>query len=206
MGGSFGGGSGGPVERVDSSLRHGLVGVGEEEADLPHFGVAELGLEGGHSGKADAVEDLPVGFAEGVVADAHNVRLVVMGLEKLGSVGVHVGADRRRAIVEAVADGAPVDVDVSAGGEVCGVRLHVGADDLTLDSAIEGQVDELALMREGRVIDGHRDLAIHEVHKYDEGNQNESDDESNDEAHACLLPPPENFIVEHGRGDGGKNS
>jgi hypothetical protein len=189
----LGGGSGSAVEDVDRGLGHGLVGVGEEETDLPHFGVAELGFEGGHSGEADAVEHFPVGFADGIVANADNVRFAVMGLEKLRGVGVHVCADRRRTIVKAVADGAAVDVDVGPGDEVCGVGLHVGADHFTLHSRVEWDVDELALMRKGRVIGGHRDLAIHEVHEYGEGNQNESDDESNDEAHACLLPPPLEF-------------
>jgi hypothetical protein len=107
-------------------------------------------------------------------------------------------------IVEAVADGAAFDVNVGAGDEVCGVGLHVGADHFALDPRVERHVDELALMREGWVIDSHGNLAIHQVHEYGEWNQNQSDDESNNEAHLCLLPPPEKFIVEHGRGVGGK--
>jgi hypothetical protein len=101
--------------------------------------------------------------------------------------------------MKTVAHGAAVHVDAGAGREVRGVRLHMGADYFTLDSRVERNVDELALMRERRVIDGDGNLAIHEVHKYGEGNQNKSDDESNDEPHACLFSPPEKFIVEHGR-------
>ena len=93
MGGGFGGGSGGAVQEVEGSLGHGFVGLGEEEADLPHFGVAKLGFERGHSGEADAIQDFPVGFADRVVTDADHLGVVVMGLEKLGSIGVHVGAE-----------------------------------------------------------------------------------------------------------------
>lgn len=94
MGRSFGGRSGGAIQDVDSSLRHGLIGIGEENGDLPEFGIAELGFEGGHPGETDAVEDFPIGFAEGIVADADHFRIVVMRLEELGSIGVHVSAER----------------------------------------------------------------------------------------------------------------
>ena len=106
--------------------------------------------------------------------------------------------------MKAVANSTALDVDASTCGEIGGVGLHVGADHLTLDSAFEGHVNKLALMGEGRVTDGHRDLAVHEVHEDGERNQNDSDDESKNEAHTCLFPPPQEFIVEHGRGVSGK--
>jgi len=77
----FGGWGGGAVEDVEGSLRHRLVGVGKEDADLPQLGVAELRFEGRHPGEADAVEDFPVGLAERVVADADDLGVVMVGLE-----------------------------------------------------------------------------------------------------------------------------
>src|SRR3954463_4459706 len=90
--------------------------------------------------------------------------------------------------VKAVADGAAVDVDVGTGGEIGGVGLHVGADHFALDPAVERHVDKLALMGEGRVINGDGDLAVHEVHEDGERNQNDPNDESKNEAHTCLFP------------------
>lgn len=106
--------------------------------------------------------------------------------------------------MKAVANGTAIDVDAGTGGEIGWVRLHVSADHFTLDSAFEGHVDKLALMGEGRVIDGDGDLAVHEVHEDGERNKDDSDDESKNEAHTCLFPPPQEFIVEHGRGVSGK--
>ena len=106
--------------------------------------------------------------------------------------------------MKAVADGAAIDIDMGAGDEVRWVCLHVSANHFALDPAIEGHVDKLALMGKGWVIDGDGDLAVHEVDKDGEWNQNESDDQSKNEAHACLLPPPQEFIVEHEGAVGGK--
>jgi hypothetical protein len=50
-------------------IRQGLVGVLEQEADLPHLGGREDVLIGGHSGEADAVGDLPIDPADLVFAD-----------------------------------------------------------------------------------------------------------------------------------------
>jgi len=60
---------------------------------------------------------------------------------------------------------AAIDIDARAGGEIGGIGLHVGADHFALDTAIEGHVYELALMRKGWVIDRDGDLAIHQVHE-----------------------------------------
>ena len=136
MRGGFGRRSGSAVQNVEGRLRHRFIGIGEEEADLPHFGVAELGFEGGHSREADAVQDLPVGFTDRVVADADHIRFVVMRLEELRSVGVHVRAKGRRMAVQAVTHGAAVDIDAGACGEICSVWLHVGADHFALYPAI----------------------------------------------------------------------
>jgi hypothetical protein len=89
----------------------------------------------------------------------------------------------RRAVVETVADGAALDIDVSAGGEVCGVRLHMGADHFALDTGIERHVDQLALVREGGIVDCDGHSAVHEVHEYGERDENESDNQSDNEAH-----------------------
>jgi hypothetical protein len=197
--GCFGRGRWGAIQDVEGWLRHGLAGVGEKETDLPHLGVAELGLEGGHAGEPNAIFDFPIGFADGVVTDSDDARVVVVRLEKLGSVRVHVVAKSGRMAVDSVAGGAAVDVDSGAGDQVCGIRLHVSADQLPLNARIQGDVDELALAGKSGVGYGDGNLAVHEVHDDDQGNQDDSDDQAKDEAHS-LLRPPQNFIVEHENG------
>src|SRR5215469_17395478 len=61
MSGSLGRRRRGMVEDIDDGGRHGFVGVCQEQAYLPHFGTAELSLEGGHTREADAILDFPVG-------------------------------------------------------------------------------------------------------------------------------------------------
>ena len=48
MGWGFSGWCGCAVQNVESGLGHGLVGISEEEADLPQLGVAELSFERRH--------------------------------------------------------------------------------------------------------------------------------------------------------------
>lgn len=194
---SFGRGSGSAIQDVESRLGHRLIGVCEEDADLPHLRVTKLGLEGGHSGQPDTVFNFPVGFADRVIADANDIGLVLVRVEELRRVGVHVAADRGGVAVKSMADCAAVDVDVSAGGEVGGIGLHVRSDHFPLDACVEGNVNELSLHRERRIGYGNGDLAVHQIGDHDERNQNNSNDQAKDEAHG-LLPPPQNFIVEHG--------
>ena len=178
MFGRFAGGRGCAVEDVDCGRRHGLVGVGKEEADLPHLAIVELGLEGGHAGKTYAVFDLPVGFADRVVADADDVGIVAMRLEKLRGIGVFVRTNGRGVSVKAMTDCATVRVDVRTCGEVCCVGFHVGADPLAIDACVQGDVDELAFEGEGRVRDGNRHLSVFEVNEHHEGNKDDANDQS----------------------------
>lgn len=166
----FGGRSGSAVQDVDNRLRHWLVGVGEEEADLPHLGIAELGFEGGHSGEADAVLDLPVGFADWIVADSDYVWLVVVGFEELRGIGIHVIADCSGVAVQAVTDGAAFDVDAGTRGEVSRIRLHVCSGHFVFDAGLEWDVDELAFMGKGGIGNGDGNLSVHEIDEYREGN------------------------------------
>lgn len=101
--------------------------------------------------------------------------------------------------MQAVADGAAIDVDVGPGGEVGGVGLHVCADHFALNARFEGDVDELAFVGEGWIGDGNGDFAVFEIHDHSERNQDESDDQAKDEAHVVLRPPVV-LIVEHGNG------
>jgi len=88
--------------------------------------------------------------------------------------------------MKAVASRTSVDVNASAGGKVGGVWFHVGANHFALDPRIERHVDQLALMRKGRIVDCDGDSAVHEVHKHGERDQNESDNQSENEAHTVL--------------------
>jgi hypothetical protein len=199
VGAGFGWRGGGAVEDVEDCGRHGLVGVCQEDAYLPHLVIAELRFEGGHAGEADAVEDLPVGFAGGVITDTDYIRIVVMGLEQGRRIGVHVGADGCGLVVQSMTEGATLRVDVGSGGEVGLVGLHVGADQFFLNSRIERHVNDLGLMREGWIGDGYRHIAIHEVCKSGERDQDNTDDESEQESHKWVQPPSF-FIVLHGPG------
>ena len=91
--------------------------------------------------------------------------------------------------MEPVANRAPVDVDAGASGEIGRVRLQMGSDHFALDSPIERHVYKLALMREGWVIDSNGNLAVHQIHKHGERNQNESYDQSKNEAHLSYGLP-----------------
>ena len=82
------------VQDIERGLGHGLVGVRKEEADLPQSGVAELGLERGHPGETDTVEDFPVRLAKRIVADSDHLGLISVWFEQLRSVRVHVHPDR----------------------------------------------------------------------------------------------------------------
>lgn len=197
MGVGLGGRSGGAVEDIEHRGRHGLVGVGQEDGYLPHFVIAELRFEGGHAGEADAVEDLPISLAGRIIADADNLWIVVVGLKQGRRVGVHVRADGGRLIVQSMAEGAAIDVDTGARGEVGLVGLHVGADLFFLNARVERHVNDTGLIREWAIGDGHRHIAIHQVSKPDERDQHNANDEAEQESHK-RLQPPSFFIVLHG--------
>ena len=139
------------VECVDDAGRHGFVGVCQKEADLPHFGTAELSLEGGHTREADAILDFPVGLTDWVVTDADDVGILFVLLEKLGSAGIHMGAERRGSGVQSVANGAALDINPRAGGQVRCVGFHVSAGSLFLNASIKRHVHDTALVRKSRV-------------------------------------------------------
>ena len=105
--------------------------------------------------------------------------------------------------VKSVADGTTINVNSRSGGQIGRVRLHVGANDFTLDPRVERNVNQLALVWKCWIIHRHRYLAIHEVHDDNKRNQYNYNDQSKDEAHG-VLPPPQKFIVEHEFGVRGK--
>lgn len=179
------------VQDIDDGGRHGLVGVGEEEAYLPHFVVAELGLERRHAGEADAVLDLPIGFADRVVADSDDVGVALMRLEQGWGVGIHVIANGGRPVVQAVAERATLSVYAGAGGEVRGVGPHVSADHFPLNPCIERHVHKLALVGERRVIDSDRDFTVREVSQDSQRNEDNAKDQAKQESkHEVSYPPP----------------
>ena len=186
----FGGRGGSAIEEFEDGGGHGFAGVGEEDANLPHLGIAELGFEGGHAGEANAIFDFPIGFANRVVADADGGGVVGMGFKQLGSVGVHVIADGSRFAVEAVAHGAALNVNAGAGGEVGLIGLHVCADHIFLNARIEREADELAFVGEGRIGDGDGHPAIGEIGEHGEGNEDNAEDESEQKStHGEVWPP-----------------
>ena len=81
-----------------------------------------------------------------------------------------------------MADGAALDVDASAGGQVGLIGLHVGADHIFLDTRIERQAHKLTFVGKGRIVDGHRDSAVGEVGQNAEGNEDNAEDESEQES------------------------
>ena len=183
LGGSFGRRRKGAVEDVEDGGRHGLVGIGEEDAYLPHLGFVKLGFESGHAGEADAVFYLPVGFANRIVADADDVGVVPVRFEQWGSVGIHVAADGGGLVVEAVAEGAALSVNAGTGGECGLIGLHVGADHLFLNARVERDMDELGFMREGRIGDRNGHIAVCEVRQESERNKDDAEDKPNEESH-----------------------
>jgi hypothetical protein len=97
-------------------IGEGLVGALEQEGDLPHLDGAQEVLIGGHAGEADAVLDLPEGFAGRVVRDADDVAVGVLlpelrggRIHPLGKLGVLSG--------NAMASGAVGDVQLGSGLE-----------------------------------------------------------------------------------------
>jgi hypothetical protein len=176
--GSFGQRRGGAIEQVEDGGGHGLAGVGEEEADLPHFGFAELGFEGRHAGEADAIFDFPIGFANRVVADADDGGIVAVCFEQLGRVREHVVAEGGGPAVEAVAEGAAFNVNARAGGEVGLIGLHMGADHIFLNAGVEGDGDELALVGKRGIGGGDGYPAIGEIDEHGQGDENDAEYES----------------------------
>ena len=195
--GGLGGRDWGSVEDIERDGRHGFVGVGEEDADLPHLSVAELGFEGRHSGEADAVLHFPVGFANRIVADAYDIGVALVRLEQLRCVGIHVVADGGWLVVETMAEGAALNVDAGAGGKGGLIRLHVGADHFFLNAGIERDVHQLAFVGKGRIRDRHWDIAIGEVREDCEGNEDNAENESEQESHKyCGLRRFSSYCME----------
>jgi len=192
------------VQDVQRGLRHRFICVGEKDADLPHLGIAELGFEGRHSGETDAVFNFPVSLADGIVADADDIGFIGMGLEQLRSVWIHVVTERGWMAVKAVTDDAAIHVYTRSGSEIRRIGLHVGSNDFSLNASLQRHVDQLAFVWERWIRDSDRHFAVHEVDDDDEWDQNDSDDQSKDEAHGVLRPPQE-FIVEHENGRNVKN-
>lgn len=130
----------------------------EEEGDLPHFGLAEEMVKGGHAGEADAVGDLPIGFTGFVVGDADNA-VGAVGLPELGGCGVHGLGQGAVLLGGAVAAGALGGVEVGAGEEVGGGGLEGRLGELAVDAGGERDVDDLALEGEGAIGDRDRGMA-----------------------------------------------
>jgi len=68
----------GLLEQIGDRWRQGLVGIRQQQADLPFLNRIEDLAKRGHAGEANAVVDLPEGFAGRVVADADDA--VAMGV------------------------------------------------------------------------------------------------------------------------------
>ena len=195
----FGRRSGGAVEDVEYGGWHGLVGVSQEDTHLPHLVIAELRFERRHPGEADAIKDFPVGLAGWVVAYADYIRIVVVGLKQGWCIGVHVGADGRRLVVESVAEGAAVNVDMRAGGEIGLIGLHVRSDLFFLNARVERHVNDLGLVRERAIGDCYRHIAIHKVSKPNERDQDNADYEAEQESHNwCSLRRFSSYCIEPG--------
>jgi hypothetical protein len=87
-------------------VRHGVVGVLEQETDLPHLSGREDMLKGGHSGEADAVGNLPISPANLVSA------YVALFAPELRGRRVELFGEAGGLARSTVADGAPFVVDV----------------------------------------------------------------------------------------------
>lgn len=171
------------VEDVEDGGRHGLVGVGEEEADLPHLGIVQLTFKGRHAGEADAICDLPIRFANRIVADTDDVGIVPMCFEQLRGVGIHVGADGGWLVMETVAEGAALNVDAGTRSEGGLIGRHVGADHFLLNACVERDLDELGLVRNWRIGDSNRHIAVCEERQGSERNKDDAEDEPKQESH-----------------------
>ena len=171
------------IQDIDDGRRHGFVGVRQEDADLPHLGVAELGFEAGHASKADTVLYLPVRFADRVIADTDDSGVVVMRLKEGRRIRILVLADGGGTLVKAVAKGAAIDVDVRPGGEIGGIGFHVRADEFALDPRIERYMHEALFVGEGRIIDCNGNLSVREVSQDRKWNKDDTDDQPKQESH-----------------------
>ena len=140
----------------------GLVGVFEEEDDLPHLGRAEDVGVGRHAGEADAVGDLPVGFAGLIVRDADDA-VGAVGLPELRDRGIHGFREGARLVGGAVAGDALRHVDVGAGEEVDGGGLDGGGGELAVDAGGKWDVNDLTFEGEGSVGDGDGRVAEAEI-------------------------------------------
>lgn len=176
-------GLGDGVEDGGELGREGLVGVFEEEGDLPHLGRAEDVLVGGHAGETDAVADLPEGLAGLIVRDADDATVAV-GLPELGDGGVHGFGELARLFGGAVAAGALGGVDMGAGEDVGGGGLDGWLGELAVDSGGERDVDDLAFEGEGAIGDGDGRVAEAKVGVEagdgDEGGERDAEKEGED--------------------------
>jgi hypothetical protein len=84
--------------------------------------------------------------------------------------------------MEAVAEGAALNVDASAGGKVELIGLHMCADHIFLNARIERQSDELAFVGKRGIGDGDGHSAIGEVGQNGEGNEDNAEDEAEQES------------------------
>ena len=158
-----------------------LVGVLEQQRDVPHLVLTQNALEGGHPGEADAVLDLPVSLSGLVIADADDVAVAVL-LPKLRSVRIHIFGEgyvlARDAVaacaLQLVGHGAGL-VDVFADAERW--LLH-----LAIDAGAERYMNDVFLKRKGFVGDRNRRIAELEIGPP----ANEEEDEGEDEAEEKL--------------------
>lgn len=182
MNGGVGGWSGRSVQQVDDRRGHRLAGVGQEDADLPHLGVAELSFEGGHAGEADTVLDLPMGFADWIVADADNFGVVAMRFKQGRCIGIHMLTDGGVAAVKAMADRAPFNINVCPGGEIGWIGLHVRAHHFPLDAGIEREMHNALFVGKRGVVHSNWNLAVREVSQDRQGNNDDTDDQPKQES------------------------
>ena len=157
-----------------------LVGVLEEEADIPHIVGGKDVLEGWHAGKTDAIFHLPEGLSGFVVADADNVAAGVL-LPELRCVRIHACGKGNVVARDAVAGGALQRIDhgsifihIFAGAE--GGLLH-----LAVNAGVEGDLYDLGLEGEGFVRGGDWRRAVFEVDERADEEDYEGEDEAKNE-------------------------
>lgn len=149
-----------------------LVGVGQQQAYLPHFGIGEYALEARHAGEADAIGYLPIGFAGRVVADADYVVVVVLFPQR-GRMGIHVGAKGGRLAVHTVATGALVAVDLGACHQVVLIDLDGGSlDQFAVDTLVQRNPGEQPLLGQRMVCNGHWHVAKSKPCQHGDGYKN----------------------------------
>src|SRR6185437_14296509 len=101
-------------ERGPDLRGHRLIRCLQQQRHIPHLLLAECVLERRHSGKADAVLHLPVGFTGLVIAYTHDVPLSML-LPQLRRLWIHPLGEVRVTVRRSVASRTLLRVDLRAG-------------------------------------------------------------------------------------------